>query len=119
VQVNEGATYSQPPVQSAAFPQLICSAYSASNTYFASKAYSTCHFYAMPGDLITVSSCAVSYGDSYMILSDDQANKVAFGDDGCGNSGSYGTQFTYTAVQGGSYSLAQGCYANSACNGTV
>lgn len=93
--------------------------YSASNTNSAQTATVNQTVTLAAGQRITLGTCGLTgaafTGDTYLRLYGG-ATQVGSNDDACGGLGS---QITYTATAAGSFEIRGGCYANTACTGTV
>jgi V8-like Glu-specific endopeptidase len=93
--------------------------YSASNTGSATARTTNRSVSLAAGATIEVGTCTVTgaaaTGDTYLRLYSG-GTRVTGNDDACGGMASY---FTYTATTAGSFEIRAGCYANTACSGTV
>jgi len=112
---------STPPVDPPVNPPSTATSfsYSASNTNNATVGTTNKSVSLVAGDTIEVGTCTVigasATGDTYLMLYSG-ATKVAGNDDACGGQASY---FSYAATAAGSFEIRAGCYANTACSGTV
>eukprot|EP01038_Epipyxis_sp_PR26KG_P009631 gene9631-12968_t len=95
-----------------------CSPFSVSNTQFSQSNFASCSFDACKGDTIHVPCPTQSKGDLYVRLLSAKAVEVEYDDVGKSTECGYYASVTYTATQHcQKYILAQGCYADDACQG--
>jgi Zn-dependent metalloprotease len=94
--------------------------YSATNTNSAQANTVNQSVTLAAGDTLKLGTCGLTgsafTGDTYLRLFGPAATQVGSNDDACGGLGS---QITFTATAAGSYQIRGGCYAATACTGTV
>jgi hypothetical protein len=92
--------------------------YAASNTASATQSTIAAPVSLTGGQTLTFGACipGASYsGDTYLRLFDPLGVQVAVNDDACG----LGSQLTYTAPVGGTYTVRMGCFSSGACQGNM
>ena len=103
-------------------PRLMTAAFSYSTSFTNSATTNTANvsFNLVAGQTITLGTCGVNgasgSGDTFLRFYNPGGVEVAGNDQACGGSLS---NFTYTVPASGSYLLRAGCWASTACSGTV
>jgi hypothetical protein len=94
--------------------------YSAINTNSAQTGTTDRQILLAAGQTLTIGTCGVAgstaSGDTYIRLLNSTNSQVMESDDACGGVGS---NFSFTALKKETFTVRAGCFANSACSGTV